>query len=260
MKKLLLSIFLLAGIAHAQAQPVSEPKAFQYSTIDALLAGAYDGELNVEQLKHEGNFGIGTFNRIDGELILVDGKVYKAKSNGTVVVATAAEQTPFAVVTTFSSKNQRAITSTTTLKELEEQLDKMLENKNIFYAIRVEGQFKQMTTRAISPQDKPYKPLAEVAKTQSVFNFSDTSGVLVAFRSPSFSKGFNVPGYHWHFLSSDKKTGGHVLGLTMASGIVKVMPLSVIQIKIPTNNMFANTDQAIDRSTELKNVEGARKN
>jgi acetolactate decarboxylase len=268
LKKLVTSIFLLCGIAHAPAQSLPpipqaqapEPIAYQYSTIDALLAGAYDGDLNVTQLKSHGDFGIGTYNRIDGEMILVDGAAYKVKADGTVVVAGANEKTPFAIATSFASNYEQTITVSTSLKELEEQLDKQLPNKNLFYAIRVEGNFKQVTTRAISPQNKPYKPLAEVSKTQSVFNLTDTSGVLVAFRSPAFSKGINVPGWHWHYLSYDKKSGGHVLGLTLGNGIVKIMPLSNIQVKIPTNEMFANTDQAVDRSVELKSVEGERKN
>ncbi|MFC5474266.1 acetolactate decarboxylase [Paraherbaspirillum soli] len=239
-----------------------EPKAFQYSTIDALLDGAYEGSYTVDQLKQKGNFGIGTFNRVDGELVLVDGEVYKAKSDGTVELAAASEMTPFAVVTTFPTAGEvkYTVTTPTTLKELEDLLDKGLENKNVFYAIRIEGDFKQMTARAISPQDKPYKPLAEVAKTQSVFHYSDTNGVLVAFRSPNFSKGFNVTGYHWHFLSGDKKTGGHVLNLAMTKGVIKITPVSDIEIKIPTSDMFANTNQSIDRSSELKMVEGLRKN
>jgi acetolactate decarboxylase len=267
LKNLIASIFLLSGIAHAQTQllPVlpqpsaPDPVAYQYSTIDALLAGAYDGDLSVNQLKSHGDFGIGTYNRIDGEMILVDGAAYKAKSDGTVVLAGENEKTPFAIATSFSPNYTRTITATTSLKELEEQLDSQLPNKNLFYAVRVEGQFKQVTTRAISPQNKPYKPLAEVSKTQSVFNFTDTSGILVAFRSPAFSKGINVPGWHYHYLSNDKKSGGHVLGLTLANGVVKIMPLSNIQVKIPTNEMFANTDQAVDRSAELKAVEGERK-
>lgn len=259
MKKLIISLSLLAGIGQALAHPAAEPKLYQYSTIDALLAGAYDGDLTVQQLKHEGNFGIGTFNRIDGEMVMVDGEVFQAKSDGSVVVASPTQKTPFAAVTAFSPSIQGSTTGTTTLKELEEQLDKIIVNKNLFYAIRVEGHFKQVTTRAISPQNKPYKPLAEVSKTQSVFNYSDTDGVLVAFRSPPFSKGVNVPGYHYHYLSNDKKIGGHVLGLTLGNSVIKIMPISDIDIKIPSNEMFANTDQAVDRTTELESVERARK-
>ncbi len=256
LSRLLCSLLLLAGTVSVHAESIH---AFQYGTIDALLAGAFEGDLTVKELEYKGDFGIGTYNRIDGEMILVDGVAYKAKSDGTVVVAGPSEQTPFAVATTF--KPTIIITENTpcTLKELEQLLDVKLANLNGFYAIRLHGKFKQISTRAISPQDKPYKTLAEVAKTQSVFNFSDTSGELIAFRSPPFSKGFNVPGYHWHFLSTDKKQGGHVLSLTLENYTVSIMPLFDIDLKIPNNALFANSNQTIDRAVELKTVESARK-
>ena len=256
LSKLIFSLFLAAGVVSVHAESIH---AFQYGTIDALLAGAFEGDLTVKELEHKGDFGIGTYNRIDGEMILVDGIAYKAKWDGTVVVAGQSEQTPFAVATTFRPSLTLTENVPTTLKELEQLLDVKLANKNVFYAIRLQGKFKQIATRAIFPQDKPYKTLAEVAKTQSVFNFADTSGELIAFRSPPFSKGFNVPGYHWHFLSADKKQGGHVLSLTLENYTVSIMPLSEIDLKIPDNALFANADQTLDRAVELKTVESARK-
>jgi acetolactate decarboxylase len=259
LKKLLLLLFLASSVLPVQAGQILDNKAFQYGTIDGLLAGAYDGEFSVGDLERKGNFGIGTYNRVDGEMILVDGVAYKAKSDGTVVVARQSELTPFAIVTAFSAASRLALTHEMTLKELEDRIDQQLENKNIFYAIRIDGHLKHISTRAISPQNKPYKTLAEVVTTQSVFNYEDANGVLIAFRSPGFSKGFSVPGYHWHFLSDDKQTGGHVLSLTVADSVVQIMPIADIEIKLPTNSQFAITDQTIDRASELKNVESARK-
>ncbi|MFZ6657478.1 acetolactate decarboxylase [Undibacterium sp. TJN19] len=259
MKNLSLAVLLFLAATLSHAQKPQEHKAFQYATIDALLAGAYEGELTVDELKLKGDFGIGTFNRVDGEMIVLDGEVFQFKADGTVVKASGKQLTPFAVVTRFNTDYRYEINKETSLKELEEMLDQRLENKNLFYAIRVEAEFTQLTTRAISPQDKPYKPLAEVTKTQTLFNFSNTRGVLVAFRSPGFSKGFNVPGYHWHYLANDHKAGGHVLALSLSQGVIKIGAVSDIEIKLPTNNMFASTNQSVDRSTELKAVESLRK-
>ncbi|MFZ6719091.1 acetolactate decarboxylase [Undibacterium sp. Ji49W] len=244
-------------LSHAQTPPPA--KAFHYSTIDALLAGAYEGELTVDELKLKGDFGIGTFNRVDGEMIVLDGEVFQFKADGSVVKASGTQLTPFAVVTRFNTDFRYDISKETSMKELEDMLDQRLDNKNLFYAIRVEGDFKQLTTRAIAPQDKPYKPLAEVTKTQTLFNYTNTKGVLVGFRSPGFAKGFNVPGYHWHYLSNDHKAGGHVLALSLSHGAIKVGAVSDIEIKLPTNDQFATTNQTLDRSKELKAVEGLRK-
>jgi len=259
MKNQKLAILLVALGLSACAQSPKQAAVFHYATIDALLAGAYEGELTVDELKQKGDFGIGTFNRVDGEMIVLDGDVFQFKADGSVVKARGEQLTPFAVVSTFKADNRYEVGKDMSMKELEDMLDEKLINKNLFYAIRVDGEFRQLTTRAISPQDKPYKPLAEVTKTQTLFNFNNSKGTLVAFRSPGFAKGFNVPGYHWHYLSDDRKAGGHVLALSLGKGTVKVGAVSDIEIKLPANTMFANTNQTVDRATELKAVEKLRK-
>ena len=57
----------------------------QVSTIDALLAGAYDGVMNTSEFKNYGNFGLGTFDKLDGEMIVLNGDVYQARYDGKVI-------------------------------------------------------------------------------------------------------------------------------------------------------------------------------
>jgi acetolactate decarboxylase len=254
-----LTLSLMLGLTAAHAAPAAEPVLYQYATIDALLAGAYDGDMSVAELSKHGNFGIGTYNRVDGEMIVIDGQFYRAQGNGKVQKADPADLSPFAVITDFKPDTQFALQDIHALVELESKLDSLLPNKNLIYAIRISGDFDDMTTRAISPQEKPYKPLAEVTKTQSVFHLGKTSGQLIAFRSPAFVKGFNVPGYHWHYLAADRQSGGHVLALALANARVEIAQLADVEIKIPTTKAFADTDQSQDRSKELHAVESARK-
>lgn len=255
-----MSVALSALCTVTVAQTAPREGVFQYSTIDALLAGAYDGDMTVEQLERHGNFGIGTYNRVDGEMIVVDGVAYQVKATGAIAKVGPELKTPFAVITDFKPQRVINASSSTGLKSLEERLDAEISNKNLFYAIRVEGNFTTMRTRAIPPQDKPYKPLAEASKSQTVFNFANVHGTLIGFRSPSFSKGFNVPGYHWHFLGDDLKSGGHVLDLTMEKGVIKVMQADAVEIQVPVTDQFATSNLSIDRTNDLKSVEGARKN
>ena len=243
---------------HANAN-ATEPVLYQYSTIDALLAGSYDGEITVEELSKHGDFGLGTYNKLDGEMIVIDGFFYKMQGNGTLVEVDKSEFSPFAVVTNFKPNSQFELSDIQSLADLEKKMNSMLENKGIFQAIRIKGDFYEMTTRAISPQEKPYKPMIEVAKTQSIFKIGKTKGELIAFRSPAFVKGFNVPGYHWHYLSDDHKSGGHVLSLGLSKVNVKISDVSNVEIKIPTSKAFSSVDQSIDRSKELHIVESARK-
>lgn len=237
----------------------TEPVLYQYSTIDALLAGSYDGEITVEELGKHGDFGLGTYNKLDGEMVVIDGFFYKMQGNGVLVEVKKSDMSPFAVVTNFKPNSQYELSDIKSLAELEKKISSTLENTGIFQAIRIKGDFDEMTTRAISPQEKPYKPLIEVSKTQSIFHIGKTKGELIAFRSPAFVKGFNVPGYHWHYLSDDRKSGGHVLSLALSKVNVKISDISAVELKIPTSKAFAEVDQSIDRSKELHIVESARK-
>lgn len=248
----LIFIVLAAQLTVAQ----TSPHLFTYSTLDALMAGVYDGDLTLRELGTKGDFGIGTFNHLDGEMILLDGVFYHARADGSVVVAGAEEKTPLAYVTQFRPDATLKAESTLTLQQLENWLDARLQNPNFFYAIRVDGLFREASTRAIAPQSKPYKPLAEVATAQSVYGYSMTRGVLVGFRSPAFSRGISVPGYHWHFLTSDRKHGGHLLKMAVIDAAVQVQQISDFEVRLPRTEAFAAANQSLDRAQETRQVEG----
>ena len=103
MKKLLIILALLGLPLHGWAADVrGTPNAvlFQVSTIDALLSGVYDGDVTIGELRKRGNFGLGTFNKLDGEMLAVDGRYYQIKADG-VASGAAVHETPFASVVRF---------------------------------------------------------------------------------------------------------------------------------------------------------------
>lgn len=226
----------------------------QVSTIDALLAGLYDGELPVGELMRHGDLGIGTFHALDGEMIVLDGQCYQAKADGTVRVAQAAETTPFATVT-FFDKDRTLGLSGLGLADLQKELDAQLPTENYFYAFLMEGTFKKVRVRSVPAQAKPYLPLAEVTKAQTVFEFENVRGVVVGFRSPPFVKGINVPGYHLHFLSEDRKSGGHVLDLTVDQVTAAIDDTPDFFMQLPRSQGFGKADLTQDREAELNKVE-----
>jgi len=253
---LLLMAALAISAACGRANAQTAPSLYVYSTLDALLAGTYDGELTIKQLSGKGDLGIGTFNRLDGEMVAVDGVFYHAKSDGSVVVADPQDRTPLAYVTRFHPTRNLKAESVLPLAELETWLDSRLANPNLFYAVRIEGVFRDVSVRAIAPQVKPYKPLAEVFKTQSIHDYPTTRGTLIGIRSPAFSKGIALPGYHWHYLTADRQHGGHVLALTLVAGSAQVEAIRQMNLELPGNEAFAHADQTKDRSEETRRVEG----
>ncbi|WKY48913.1 acetolactate decarboxylase [Eubacteriaceae bacterium ES3] len=195
---------------------------FQVSTIQALLEGNYDGYVSFSELKKLGDVGIGTFEAVDGEMIMIENIVYQAKDDGSVVIVADDEKTPFSVVTSFDVDNTAELQSVASLDELEEQLDQFITSKDLFYVFRVDAVFDSIKVRSVSEQEKPYPVLSKVVEKQSVFDYSKSSGTLVGFWCPDNLGGINVSGYHFHFISEDRSQAGHVLDLALTAGEVSV--------------------------------------
>ena len=229
---------------------------FQASTIDALLAGVYDGDMSCRRLLKHGDFGIGTFDRLDGEMVLLDGNMYQIKADGKVYEPDPSVKTPFATICQFNADRAIPIKAGSDYETIENLINEYAPNQNLFYAIKITGQFRSMKTRSVPCQQKPYPPLKEVTSNQPEFNMKNISGTIVGFRCPSYVKGINVPGYHLHFISSDRTQGGHVLSFEIADGKCEIDVLNQYFLTLPVNTKeFAETDLSRDRSKELKDVE-----
>lgn len=253
MKLFKLVIFFLLLCLTVSAQTVKV--LTQYSTIDALLNGVYDGEVLITDIKEHSNFGIGTFNELDGEMVLLDGVVYQVKSDGNVVVADDETGSPFFAATNFIPDTTIEINSELKLSEVEEIINSLLPSENIFYAIKITGQFRFVKTRSVPAQNRPYRKLIEIVKEQPMFEFDNCTGTVVGFKCPSFVKGINVPGYHFHFLNTDLNKGGHILELESENIKLEISYINNFELKLPSNDDFYKTNLSGDKSVELKKVE-----
>jgi len=231
----------------------------QVSTIDALLGGVYDGKMSIGQLKLYGDTGLGTFDALDGEMLMADATAYRIRSDGSVQIAGPAETTPFAAVTFFNADLEKTLPGCTGMEELTRQIDAVLPTPNLIYVLRIEGTFKEVITRSVPRQEKPYKPLTEIVKSQPTFKFENVEGVVVGIRCPAFMKGINVPGYHLHFLTKDRKAGGHVLDISVSHAVVKVDTTSNFYMVLPEDQDFYKVDMEKDLSRDVKAVESMKK-
>ncbi|MBE9533528.1 MAG: acetolactate decarboxylase, partial [Proteobacteria bacterium] len=155
----------------------------------------------------------------------------------------------------FDSDQELAVSTGLNLDSFTAMVDATVSSTNLFYAFRMEGRFKSVRTRSVPEQQKPYRPLAEVVKDQAFFNFQNVEGVMVGFYCPAFVKGINVPGYHLHFLTADRKAGGHVLGFTVDQATLKIDTLNNFLLLLPETEAFAGVDLQRDRKHELERVE-----
>ena len=251
-----MAVFLLLSCSRQVPATDNSKVFFQASTINALLAGVYDGDLTFAELERHGNFGLGTVNGLDGEMIGLDGKFYQIKTDGKAYLIPDSVKTPFAETVFFRPDTVfRPGRPLENLDSLENFLKTLLPSKNIFYAFRIEGSFPYMKTRSVPRQEKPYPPLAQVVTHQSVFTFRDVKGTLVGFWCPGFVKGLNVPGFHFHFITADRKAGGHVLDCRLNRAKVKMALLSVFQMALPRTQTFYHVSLSRSRQTELNKVE-----
>lgn len=229
----------LRNITRQGLAPANSGVLFQVSTLDALLQGIYNGSLTVGQLKQQGDFGLGTFQGIDGEMIAVNGHYYHMRANGILTESSDSEVSPFAAVTKFKSDVQFNVDQST-MAQLSSLIDSVLPSKNFFYAIRIHGTFTAMQTRAIPLQFFPYPPLAQLIPAQSIFNYSNVAGTAVDIRSPAFISGINQVSHHYHFVSDDLKGGGHALGFTTGPVTIEIQTLRQFHLWLPNDEPFSN--------------------
>lgn len=248
----LLILALLTSCSHCGQKTDT---LYQASTIDALLVGIYDGTTTFADLKRHGNFGIGTFDSLDGEMIAIDGTFYQAKADGTVLPVDDSAKTPFAVVKFFSPDIKLPLFRARDLNSLMKELDTILPTHNYFYAIRIEGTFPSIKVRSVPAQQKPYPGLAEAASKQSVFQFSTITGTIVGFRTPNFARGINLPGYHFHFISADRKVGGHLLDCRIDDADLYLDRALDLHLALPENAEFARGNLGQDHGRDLEKAE-----
>jgi acetolactate decarboxylase len=218
------------------------------------MSGIYDGNCTLHELKSYGDFGIGTFNNLDGEMALLDGVCYKMQSNGNVIQPPDSEMVPFASVATFILNDSVSLNNAN-LKSLISRLDTIIPTLNIFYAMRIDGMFRNVKVRSVPKQCPPYVPLIQVIEKQSVFDFTNIEGTLIVFRCPDYAKGVNVPGYHFHFISKDKQKGGHVLDFSLEHGTAKIEKLTELLMLLPSDKAFYNASLSADKEKELNKIE-----
>jgi acetolactate decarboxylase len=215
-----------------------DDEVYQFSTISALLEGVYDGDVTIADLLRHGDFGLGTFNHLDGEMVILDGVCYRLRADGTASPAAGTDRTPFAAVTTFHSDFEIAIDSRTDRAAVIETIDGRIESPNLIYAVRITGRFAELRTRTVMEQKQPYPPLTHATEEQAETDFTHAAGTVVGFRTPDFEQGISVAGYHLHFLNDQRTGGGHVLDFTLDRGTVAVSGASQLHLSLPTSGAF----------------------
>jgi acetolactate decarboxylase len=226
----------------------------------AFIGGLYDAVYPYSKVLKHGDFGLGAPDKLDGEILVLDGRIYQTQSTGKTFEVKPSALTPFTVVNFFKANKTVKPQAGLSKDKLYAYLDSVLANKNGIYAIKIKGTFSALKTRAFPPvTGKPYIPLADMLPLQHFFTFNNAKGTLVGYRIPAYMEGPNITGYHFHFLSNDKKDGGHLIELTTGGVTIEIDELDSFLVDVPQTKDFENFDFKKDRRDEVKRVENGKK-
>ncbi|HEX6310417.1 MAG TPA: acetolactate decarboxylase [Acidimicrobiia bacterium] len=243
-----------AGLAHDHA---TEHTVFQSGTLDALMAGRYDGDVTIGELLAHGDLGIGTVQHLGGELVVLDGEAWVVDADGAVRPVPAETRTPFAVVCRFTPVATTALAGPLDLGAVHAALDALAPPDEPVVAVRLTGQFSNLRLRSVRAQTPPNPPLTEVTEHQTEWQVGAATGTLLGFRFPAATAGVEVPGYHLHFLSDDRACGGHVLGLGLVAGTAAVDDAGDLHVELPAGVHLGRPGAGADLDA-IRRVEGRR--
>jgi len=204
----------------------------QFSFVDALVAGLYEGAFRASEVLSAGDLGVGCGDALDGELVLLDGTAYLCRGDGEVIRVLPDALLPFAEVVTFRP------TLTVDLPPLDEKgfeafVDDLVPSGNLFYAIRVEAEFGRMTVREAVRQQQPFPGLAEAVKSQHENTVAATSGTMLGFKGPDVFQGLSVADYHLHYLDGARGFGGHVMDFALTGGTLTMEAYADFHLRLP---------------------------
>ncbi len=222
--------------------------------VNALVEGIYEQNIPLTEILKHGDFGLGTFNDLDGEMVLLDGQTYRVAADGRVSLVDAQTLTPFACVTFYRPMSYEDSNGELAYAQFLDWLANLMPSPNLFYAFRIDGEFKQVRTRSVSKQEN-YRPLVEVTKEQSEFQFEDVTGTLVGFFTPAFMASLSVPGFHLHFLSWDRQQGGHLLECQAKQVRAEIQFLYTVELSLPLNVEYLLWDFQRDIRGDLDKAE-----
>lgn len=232
---------------------------YQVSTLQALALGYSRAVIKVRDLIQHGNTGLGTFENVNGEMIVMGGHCYRADQTGALSEVADNMGVPFAAVATLMGTQQFHLENMKSIEAIREQLTLKIEEKfglNSMHVLKIDGFFKKIDARSEAPYRAHHLTLKELlSKNQTSFLFENIRGSIVGVYFPDYMDGINMPGWHFHFISEDKTKGGHVFDVEMQEGTVKLDKINTITLELPSEPAFDTYSLKQDLQEEIKSIE-----
>ena len=223
------------GLGDAEATP--DDATFQLQLAHVLLEGGYDGVSTMAEALRGGDHGLGTLDRLDGELVVVDGEPWQVDFHGVARLVPPEATTPFVVVSHLQSPSTRTLRDCSR-EQVAAVVEELVHDAGAVVAVRLEGTFTRVLVRSVPPQTPPYRPYSEVCATDEVrWELAPFEGVFVGFRFPDLAEGATIAGLHLHGLAADRSTGGHNYELHVHEALLSVGVSHEVVIALPDRGM-----------------------
>ncbi len=247
----------VAVMEQERQRPAKESPIYLCAPINAIVEGIYEEKIPIAEVRKHGDFGLGTFDHLDGEMVMLEGNTYQITSAGLVHKVEEEALTPFSCVTFYQPVRHAELKGETSHEGFLEWIRRLLPSPNIYYAIRIDGVFDYIKARSVPKQEcyQTCPPLVEVADKQPVFHFADIEGTLAGFFTPEFMGSINVPGLHLHFLSRDVNRGGHLLECRPRGVRVGVQFIYTLELALPRSLDYLSWDFRRDIRQDLNRAE-----
>jgi acetolactate decarboxylase len=239
---LFLTIYLFSCQSKADKKEAIEvagakevPLFYHYSIWYAFVNKVYEGDLTVKRLKQNGDIGLGSYTLLDGELIMLDGIPYQVREDGVVKVAEDTAKIVYVNASFFKKDQSFSLDQVISYDTLRSRLNGQLPTKNYFYAFKIHGTFNNLKCGGLHKQERPFiKGLDMLIPSRPVYAKKEVTGTMVGFYCPEFIGQINVAGYHLHFISDDKKYGGHVMQFSEGNKLdVAISKITRYQFELP---------------------------
>lgn len=261
-KKLATVLPLILAVTSAAygAEKAPEEPIYQVALLQSLAQGYFDGSITIGELKEHGDTGIGTFDGLNGEMIVIDGIVYQAIGDGSIEIPSDEETVPFSNVTFFDEDFTVSLTDVQDMAALQSELNAIVDEKgnNLFYMVKIEGSFPAIKVRSEDKQEKPYRNLdVALAEDQVEFDYTDIEGTMVGLYCPGYMSDLNSTGWHFHFINEDRSRGGHVLQVSIGDAAASMDMVGGFEMYVPEENAFQEMDLSKDMDDAIHKAETA---
>lgn len=227
-----------------KAEKADSDVFYHYSIWEAFVNKIYDGTLKASELKEKGDIGLGSYNALDGELIMLDGVLYEDLGDGHVIVVNDSTKIAYANAAFYNEDKSFILENTPSYDALRGQLNQQIGSKYFFYVFKNLGTFNKLKLGGAPKQEGPYtEGLDVLIPNRPKWNKENITGTKVGFFCPELIGQINVAGYHLHFVSDDKKAAGHVMEFIDASNLTGgFRKISKYQFDLPDTKEYEDVN------------------